>query len=206
MSMSTHLRKFLFILILSFNKQKVYLFKSPFKYKMIWQCLSVSSGPGFLDKPKSKHHLMLPCGCRLLAGRRGFVGIKDCHAELGKCSSDCPVQSTARPQSSTTRINGLGSRLFRCMAEVWSGKIFGDDARFDEMGMFPSFSLWCEVSGVCTVESVSLSWHLIGCLVTISASHWSVAAISHRPSSGCHPGTEQELEIPLALNLCITPQ
>ena len=50
----------LHILILSFNKQKVYLFKSPFKYKMIWQCLSVSSGPGFLDKPKSKLHLMLP--------------------------------------------------------------------------------------------------------------------------------------------------
>ena len=117
MSMSTHLRKFLFILILSFNKQKVYLFKSPFKYKMIWQCLSVSSGPGFLDKPKSKLHLMLPCGCRLLAGRRGFVGIKDCHAELGKCSSDCSVHC---PQSSTTRINGLESRLFRCMAEVWS--------------------------------------------------------------------------------------
>lgn len=53
--------------------------------------------------------------------------------------------------------------------------------------MFPSFSLWCEVPGVCTVESVSPCWPLIGRLVTISASHWSLAALSHRPQLWLSP-------------------
>ena len=136
----------------------------------------------FPDKPKSKLYLMLPASAGWWPGGRVCwnQGLSRRVREV-----QFWLSTVLTTQSSTTRINGLESRLFRCLALVLSGLFWDDVMRWECFQV--SLSDVKQVPGVCTVESVSPCWPLIGRLVTISASDWSLAAISHRPQLWLSP-------------------